>query len=151
VALDTAGLKHLKDVTIWGSSKPPGQGEKKKEGDSGTNHLNRTSPFTNSYKSPAIYGFLKGGAKFPGLVQIHGGGQYADANAAASVIVEMRPRFFAKQSRTIRSTRTSPAPSFFPHHRWKKLDQSVHGKDFWQTDYDPSHEKVEPDLQCPYF
>lgn len=29
----------------------------------------------------AIYGFPKGGAKLPGLVQIHGGGQYADYKA----------------------------------------------------------------------
>ena len=29
----------------------------------------------------AVYGFPKGAAKLPGLVQIHGGGQYADANA----------------------------------------------------------------------
>lgn len=29
----------------------------------------------------AIYGFPKGGGKIPGLVQIHGGGQYADFNA----------------------------------------------------------------------
>jgi pimeloyl-ACP methyl ester carboxylesterase len=29
----------------------------------------------------AVYGFPKGGSKLPGLVQIHGGGQYADSNA----------------------------------------------------------------------
>lgn len=29
----------------------------------------------------AVYGFPKGGTKLPGLVQIHGGGQYADSNA----------------------------------------------------------------------
>ena len=29
----------------------------------------------------AIYGFPKGATKLPGLVQIHGGGQYADSNA----------------------------------------------------------------------
>ena len=30
----------------------------------------------------AVYGYPKGGSKLPGLVQIHGGGQYADYNAA---------------------------------------------------------------------
>lgn len=29
----------------------------------------------------AVYGFPKGGTQLPGLVQIHGGGQYADSNA----------------------------------------------------------------------
>ena len=30
----------------------------------------------------AVYGYPKGGSKLPGLVQIHGGGQYADYKAA---------------------------------------------------------------------
>ena len=30
----------------------------------------------------AVYGYPKGGSKLPGLVQIHGGGQYADQKAA---------------------------------------------------------------------
>ena len=32
-------------------------------------------------KIAAVYGFPKGGSKLPGLVQIHGGGQYANQNA----------------------------------------------------------------------
>lgn len=32
-------------------------------------------------KMAAVYGYPKGGAKLPGLVQIHGGGQYADYRA----------------------------------------------------------------------
>ncbi len=32
----------------------------------------------------AVYGFPKGGSKLPGLVQIHGGGQYADSKAVVT-------------------------------------------------------------------